>query len=270
MSKDLTVADILFLGVLLVLAIFIWVRDVSWITSSDDTLPILAAIPLFIWLGTPWKFKKTVNSLSPLKMILSAFLFLTGIATDLTLLLTLAWLLLLWTWLADRVVEEMIPSLKKMMVLLVMAFPWIALDAGFIGWWFRLSGAWAASHFFALMGADVSREGTLLVVNGLPISVEAACAGLNTLQSMLISGTVMAFLILGNTNRFWWNLPLLIIISWIANTVRIICISAAAVGISRRFALGDFHQLSGWLVLMLMFGLCWFLFILQDSDRKRY
>jgi len=39
------------------LAVFIWFRDTAWMSSSDDTLPILVALPVFVWLGWPWQFK---------------------------------------------------------------------------------------------------------------------------------------------------------------------------------------------------------------------
>jgi exosortase/archaeosortase family protein len=267
--KNWSRVDYGLLGFLLIYAVFIWFRDPSWISSSDDTLPILVAIPLFMWLGSPWHWRNESSPLSTSALVGATLLFLLGNAFNLTLFLTLSWCLILWTWLSKRVTQESFDALKKLMVLPLMAFPWIALDADRIGWWFRLSGAWAAAHFFALFGFDVQREGTLMVVNQLPISVEVACAGLNTLQSMLIAGTAVAFLFLGNSSRFWWNLPLLVLISWLANTVRIILISAAALAISPSFAKGNFHVLGGWVVILLMFCLCWFIFSLQEKHPER-
>ena len=40
---------------LALLAGFIWARDSSWTSSTLDTLPIVLALPLFFWLGGPWK-----------------------------------------------------------------------------------------------------------------------------------------------------------------------------------------------------------------------
>ena len=84
---------------------------------------------------------------------------------------------------------------------------------------------------------------------------------------MLIAGSVVCYLILGNSSRYWWNLPLLVVMSWLANTVRIICISAAAIWISPKFATGEFHMWGGWAVLLLMFCLCWFIFSLQEQKK---
>lgn len=254
---------------LLAYATFIWFRDTVWISTSDDTLPILVAIPLFFWVESPWKFRKDPKPYSIPLFIAATLLFLSGVALNITLLLTISWCLLFWNWLATHVGEEMLPNLKKLMILPLMAFPWIALDADRLGWWFRLSGAWVTEHFFSLVGSDVTREGTFLVVNEVPISVEVACAGLNTLQSMLIAGSVVCYLILGNTKKYWINLPLLVVISWIANTLRIILITAAAVWISTKFAKGNFHVLGGWMVILFMFLLSWFIFSVQEEPETR-
>lgn len=254
---------------LIAYALFIWFRDLAWISTSDDTLPILVAIPLFFWVESPWTFREKSKPYSSGLFIAALLLFLAGVALNLTLLLTISWCLLFWNWIASHVSDEMLKQVKKLMILPLLAFPWIALDANRLGWWFRLSGAWATEHFFSLIGADVTREGTLLVVNQVPISVEVACAGLNTLQSMLIAGSVVCYLILGETKKYWVNLPLLFVMSWVANTVRIILITAAAVWISTKFATGNFHVLGGWMVILFMFLFCWFIFSLQESSTKK-
>jgi exosortase len=260
--------DYLIILVLFLLAIFIWVRDLSWAAESADTLPVLVAIPLFIWLGMPWKWKKDDTPIPSMPLIISATLFVVGIGTNLTLFLAISWTLLLWTWLKFRTEESTHSKIKKLLVLPIMAFPWITLDAGQVGWWFRLSSATVTAGLFSLFGADVQQEGTNILINKLPISVEAACAGLNTLQSMLIAGTVVAFLFLGNSPRYWWNLPLLVVMTWVANTVRIIVIIIAALKVNAEFALGTFHTLGGWIVLMIMFSLCWVIFSWQEPKTQ--
>ncbi len=249
------------------LALFIWLRDISWITSSDDTLPILVAIPLFYWIGSPWHLRVEPLPLSYKGLLFTALLFLIGIITNVTLILTLGWTCLLWTWLAARVTEVSLPSVKKLLILPIMAFPWIALDADRLGWWFRLSGAFFTAKLLTFFGMDVQHEGTLLFVNHIQISVEAACAGLNMLQSMLIAGSVVVYLTLGETNRYWWNLPVLVFMSWFSNTIRIILISLAAIEISPRFATGEFHQWGGWAILLLMFCLSWLFFAWQQPKK---
>ncbi len=262
MKKD----DYAILLALILLAIFIWMRDTAWMSTWDDTLPILIALPLFVWLGIPWQFQEEMSMPSYSTYFAVGALFLLGILTGVTFLLTLGWVLLLWSWLKARTNPTTHSQTKKLLVLPLLAFPWITLDATILGWWFRLSGAYATSVFFTLLGFNVRREGTQLFINQLPVSVELACSGLNTLQAMLIAGTFVAFLFLGNSNRYFWNIPLLILVAWLANTLRIIVLCLAAVFISPEFALGTFHTWGGWLVLMLMFLCCWLFFSWQETQ----
>ncbi len=248
---------------LALLAGCIWLRDINWSSTSEDTLPILMALPLFVWLGWPWQFNEKPKELSTSLILSSALLWLLGITLNITLLLALGWTLLLWTWLATRIAPQSYARTKKLLVLPLMAFPWISLDAGQLGWWFRLSGAWITGQFFSLLGLDVSQEGTQLLINHLPISVEVACAGLNTLQSMLIAGSALAFLLLGETNLYWINLAVIVGMAWIANTLRIIIISFVGLWLGAETAMGVFHTWGGWVVIVLMFGLCYAVFHLQ-------
>lgn len=258
--------DIYFIIVLLLLAVFIWFRDTTWMSAPDDTLPILIGIPLFIWLGIPWHFQPTAKKISMSKIALIVLLFMAGIALNFTFLLALGWTFLLWTWLTSRIASDKYKDLSKMIVLPLMSFPWITLDAQQVGWWFRLSGAWVTAKFYYLMGYEVYEDGTSLLINGIPVSVEAACAGLNTLQSMLIAGTAVAYIMLAKTRNFWWNIPILIGMAWLANTIRIIFLVGLALAFSPEVAMGSFHIWGGWFILCVMFGLCWLIFHLQEPE----
>lgn len=253
---------------LTLLAVFIWLRDTAWVTSSDDTLPILIALPLFVWLGAPWQWRQDQPNYSTRFFATGVYVFVAGIGLNITLLLTAGWIIFLCVWLRARLKEETLPHFYKLLILPMMAFPWISLDFDRIGWWFRLSGAWVAQHAFAGAGFNVIREGTLLNINGLPISIEVACAGLNTLQSMLISGCIIAYITLGDTKRYWLCIPILIIMAWIANTIRILVISLLAIIISPAFVMGPFHIWGGWGVLMLMFMLSWLTFSFLEPKRN--
>jgi len=103
------------------------------------------------------------------------------------------------------------------------------------------------------------------MVQGLPVDVSAACSGLNVLQSMLIAGSTVAYIVLGHHPRYWFNIFLLIVFSWLANTIRIVAICIAALTLTPEFAAGLFHLWGGWLVLFLMFFLCWPIFSLQKT-----
>lgn len=256
-------------ALLVVYAAFIWLRDTTWTTSSDDTIPILAAIPLFAWLGKPWNLTYDSRPASPLAMGGAIILFLAGITLNLTLLLALSWTLLVWAWLSRRVPESKLDALKKLLIILIFAFPWITLDFTAIGWWFRLSGAWVVGYLYHSFGQEVFQEGTNILINNVPFSVEVACAGLNTLQSMIIAGIAIDYLLLGNTDRYWYNLPLLIVMAWLANTIRIFILVSTALTVNVNFATGPFHYIGGWLVILLMFGLCWWIFAIQEKPTPK-
>lgn len=254
---------------LALLAAFIWFRDLAWMTSGDDTLPVLVALPLFIWLASPWKFNdRPFKEFSSLELILVVSFFVVGVGLNSTLFLAIGWTLLLWFWLKRRADPSMVPSIQKLLVLPLISFPWITLDADRIGWLFRLTGAYVTALIFHLFGAEAHQEGTNITINGLPISVEAACSGLNTLQSMLIAGTIVNYIILGKSKRYWWNLSLIVVIAWIANTLRIILLSGVALVFGPEFALGGFHIWGGWAVLILMFLLCWWIMSLQEEKPR--
>lgn len=212
----------------------------------------------------PWRFRGETSPISQVLIGFSVFLFLLGILMDVTFLLGSGWTVLLWSWLSSRITPESKGRVIKLLVLSLMAFPWVSLDGDRLGWWFRISGAWTTAQIFVLMGFDVVHAGTSIIINNLRISVEAACSGLNSLQSMLIAGSLPAYLLLKDTPRFWWNLPMLILMAWVANTLRIITISTAALTVSPTFAIGAFHSWGGCLILLFMFGMCWLLFSLQE------
>lgn len=237
---------------LIAYAVFIWLRDTTWWQYASDTLPILCAFPLFYIFGEPWKPGQ--DKLKPIYLILSVLLFLGGILLNMNLLLTFSWIFAFKAYPFD------LPSpshLNKLLTIPFFGFPWVSFDANGIGWTFRLTGAKVTALAFSYFGFPVQQEGTHLLINSVPISVEAACAGLNTLQSMMIAGLAIAFIYLKDKGLFWINIPILLVIAWIANTLRIILISWAALYFGKDFALGAFHLWGGLFVIIAMFLLAW-------------
>lgn len=259
----MTRRDQLFLGLVAFIGAFIWWRDLRWTAAMEDALPILAALPLCVWLGAPWRWRPEGFELDNRWLGGAAAGLLLGHVTGLTTVLTAAWGLLGWSWLSRRLESGSLATFKRLLPLPLLAMPWVALDGDAIGWWFRLSGAAVAEVCFAGLGFAVERQGTFLNIQGAPISVEAACAGLNTLQAMLIAGVALAFVMLRRSPSYWWNIALLVPLAWLANTVRILLLSGAALSFSPEFVAGTFHDLSGWLVIVTMFLLCQLLFTLE-------
>lgn len=240
--KDQTWLAVLALG-----AIGVWTRDRSWLAAGDEALPVVAALPLFVWLGRPWRLRAEPGGafLHAPSMVVAGLLFVAGSALDLCSLCAAAWVAGLWAWLRARATPETLGRARRLLPLAFLAFPWVILDLQSLGWYFRLSGAWCSEHLFGLLGLQVSRAGVDLVVQGLPISVVAACSGLQVLQSLLIAGTFLVYVLLGDTRVYWWNVAALAVAAWVANTARIAAIGAAALTWGRDFATGPFHTLGG-------------------------
>ena len=63
-------------------------------------------------------------------------------------------------------------------------------------------------------------------------------------------------------------LPILVAAAWIANTLRVILIAWAALEVGPAFAMGPFHEWGGWVIILVMFALCWLLFsALKQASR---
>lgn len=254
----LTGSDCGWLAALSALGAFVWLRDASALKAASDTLPILAALPLFVWLGAPWRFVPATEKISLARISIGGVFLAAGVLGDLTVALALGWTLLLWAWLRSRIAPEQHAVARRLLVLPLLAFPWIIHEGQPLAWWFRLSASASAQALFSATGLSVTREGTNLLVQGTPIAVAPACAGLDTLQAMLIAGCAPAFFCFGERGgaKYWLSLPALLAMSWLANTARVIVICVAAVSFGSEFAMGKFHDIGGWLVLLMMFGLC--------------
>ena len=250
--------DYLWLGGLLIGATFIWLRDLAWLPFASDTLPILGALPLFVWLGAPWRFQSTRPQLHGVSLAAAGLLLVAGILADFTLLLAAAWSLALWSWLRGRVSEAV--NLRRLILLPFMAFPWMTLDMAPVGWWFRVSAAWTTEHLFSVLGFAVVRQGTNLLVHGLPIEVAPACSGMNSLQAVLIAGIVLALHEFPYRRLYWLSLATLPVLAWGANVLRVCSVVAVALTWGSELAHGWCHDAAGWLILMAIF-FCWWLAI---------
>lgn len=253
-------SDILVLALLLFGGTLLWLREVkSAALPIADVLPLLVAWPLFFQLGRPWKFRAFGPVVSVPGLALACGCLAVGWLAGMAVATALGGTLALGAWLLVRAEQPGRYGLCRLLLLPLLGFPWLA-GAGGLGWYFRLSGAWVAERCFSLTGLTLAREGTLLTVQGERLAVEAACAGLDSLQAMLLAGAVAAVMELDRSPRFWLSLPVLFAAAWLANTLRIVVISAAALSEGAAFAGGTFHALSGIAVLAAIYLACLALF----------
>jgi exosortase/archaeosortase family protein len=130
--------------------------------------------------------------------------------------------------------------------------PWLVADATALGWGFRWTGAAAAAGLFDLSGLAVTRSGTALQIEDQPLAVDAACAGLDTLQATLVAGLWLAAGL--RTARGWaWAVAVLPPLVWLANTARIVVLGAVAVTAGHEAAKGWFHEWGGLAVVVFVF-----------------
>jgi exosortase/archaeosortase family protein len=221
--------------------------------GAEETLPILAAVPLFLWLGAPWRLKEAQVPVRPQPLVAVALVAGMGLTFELTLLLAAAWTFALWNWVRDRIAGNPV-DLRRLSILPLLAFPWVSLDLNPVGWWFRLSGAWVVDHVYSAIGFTVVREGTSLLVGGIPIEVAAACSGMNSLQGILLAGLVLTWIESGRSRFYWGIVASLPALAWVANTVRVCSVVAMAVGLGPETANGALHQIGGWTVVLVV---CW-------------
>lgn len=106
-----------------------------------------------------------------------------------------------------------------------------------------------------MLGFPVLREGTRLLVGGLPVNVEAACAGMGLLQGLLVAGVVLLLLYFPNDAIFYFLLPAIPVLAWASNTARITGITAVALSEGVEFSQGFFHTWGGLTVTAIMIGL---------------
>lgn len=259
----LTTGDRGWIAVLSGLALFVWCRDTSWMAKADDTLPILVTLPLFVWLGQPWRLREVGEPLVQSLVVAGVLAMLGGIMIDVTFLLAAGWVLLLSAWTEARVEKGDLPRVRRLMIFPLLAFPWVVLDGKLIGWWFRLSGAWVTAGFFELTGREAEAIGTSILIDGFSVEVEEACAGIGALQSMLIAGSMAAYFILGDSPRYWWNVAMLVPLAWMANVARILGLSTVALVFGPQYAEGLYHTWGGAFILCVMFGICLVIFSIQ-------
>ncbi len=262
--KNIFVKDVIFIASLILYFLFIWVRKLNWIDDYADVLPIIVALPVFFGLVKPCQLKPRFTSIPSFSQWIIAALFIVGIGIDSTIFLSASWCLLLYVWLGSRFHQPASNETKYLLIFPFLAFPWINLDLVQLGWWFRLSAATLIEIMFNWIDiSSVRLHGTLINIEGIPISVAPACSGLNTLQSMLIAGMVLSFTMIGTKRFFWTNLLIIVFMAWMANTFRVLSICISAVTFSPEITEKFFHDYGGSIVLLIMFCLCGLVFYLE-------
>ncbi|WP_372364696.1 exosortase-associated EpsI family protein [Candidatus Uabimicrobium sp. HlEnr_7] len=249
----------------LALALYTWLNDTSWLNSVEDTVPLFMSFVLFFWLAKPWEITQEQYSFSGAVPMISLLLLSSGFILGSTFILACCVCSIAWLWFNIFAPKQ---GKHHLIVFLFFAFPWIALDAEKIGWIFRISGATFAYKFFTLIGFPAEQQGTSLIVSGVFLSVDSACAGISTLQAILILGFAILHMRLQEKLNVPLNLFLLTLLAWWANTLRIVLIGFAALVVGEEFALGLFHTWGSLILLTFMFGFTFTIAFFQEKWQR--
>jgi exosortase/archaeosortase family protein len=216
--------------------------------SGSDAVAALAAAVLLV---AALRRHGAQNPIHVSSGALTAVLLLTlaGIVAGFTLLVAFGVL-----GLAGRAGTTEARPRDELRVLALLSLPWLATDGAQLALVFRHSAAWATGMIFDLLGFAVVREGTTITIEGQPLGVVAACAGLDTLHATLVAGAWLAG-VLRNRKRFWLAVALLPALAWIANTSRVITLGGVALTWGPDVASGWFHDWGGLAVILVMFAL---------------
>ena len=227
----------------------------AWIClqSPDDLGASALALAFLLYMHRPvvWKSGPLPR---PSAWLGPAALFAAGNLAGLVLPQALGWVWALALWARASIASSALPVTRSWIAFLFV-FPWITHDFPAVGWWFRLSGAAVTGTIFESLGFPVAREGTRLLVGGLPVSVEAACAGMGLLQGLLVAGVILLLVYFPKGRAFYLLLPAIPALAWVANTARIAGITAVALSEGIEFSQGLFHTWGGLAVIAVMVGL---------------
>ena len=230
--------------------------------SRADALAALAATTLLVaavrrhWTGDPVRLPTKV-------LVVGLVLAAAGVVAEFTLLVALALVVL-----AGHGCSTDARRRDELRLLALLSLPWLATDGAPLALAFRHSAAIATGAVFHALGFAVARDGTTLTIEGQPLGVVAACAGLDTLHATLVAGAWLAGVLRGR-KRFWLAVSLLPALAWLANTVRVITLGGVALEWGPETAAGWFHNWGGLTVIVVMFTLAgMWVHVLHRAERS--
>jgi exosortase len=152
-------------------------------------------------------------------------------------------ILYLWGW---RHLWE--SAFALLLLLLAIPLPTLVFNAVALPLQF-IASAWA-EQFLRLLHIPVFREGNILALASINLSVAEACSGIRSLMSLITLGVMVAYFL----PLRWWLRSLFILstipIAIIANALRVGGTGYLAHHYGEEVARGFFHSFSGWLVFV--------------------
>lgn len=234
----------------------IWLQSSDSLADASAAFVAMAGLPLAVWLGMPWRLQHERRGTSWGWIVLAMAALIAGCFSHQPLLLSCGWMICAGITLSQHLRPADWRQRIGLLPLGLLSLPWMGEDVSWLSATFRSSGAWVAERCFAMLGFDVARAGTRLMVEGQEISVEPACAGMHSLHATLVAGAAFGWLRLRTDMRqltLW--LIALPVIAWATNTLRIITISMLGLHTSPEMVAGTLHEMIGWVLVLIVFGL---------------
>ena len=236
-------------GLLFVAAVMIWIQSASSHALERDSGLLLLALPVLLFIPgiLKWKGGKVAphaNSL-PFSGLLLLF---AGLLLQITALAALGWAYCAATWLKANTWTT--PGKLELLAVLSLGFPWIEQDLSYLAWVFRWSGAYTTDLFASWVGLDVVRHGVLLRVEGLPVEIAPACAGMQSLQVLLFSSGIVC--LCGPKAQglsFWRAQGLMFLAAIFSHHLRIWLLTLSGLWFGKVTASGTLHDVVGFFSL---------------------
>jgi exosortase/archaeosortase family protein len=225
----------------------IWLLDRRWLHEAPDVALVTLVLPLILLLAR--RHPGPPPHPTSRFFAMAAGLLSLGIVLQQMTLMAFGWAALATRFLLPP--HGLPPG--RIILVLAGAFPWVLLDASFVGWWFRLTSAAMAGTFYDLLGFPVTVHGTIVKVDDLPVSIEAACNGLQLLQVLFSGGVALSLILFHRRHGFWWMVASLPILAWLANTLRIVVVTGWGLRFGSESAQGAFHTWGALGVILAMF-----------------
>ncbi len=226
----------------------IWARDPRWQSMPADTVPLMLGLLLAYFLGRPWKpAARALSGRERYVAIAAGALLVPGWVLPNLTCLSIAWAVLCLVWVNATFAPQ--ARRGRLFWIALLSFPWLVIEWDHIGWAFRLSSAAVAEVLLNLITLPTTREGTSLNVVGVPVEIEAACAGWNLLQLTLLTGVTFGVHEISSRRRFTYLMLMLPAVVWAANFIRILILTGIALSFDTEVARGPLHGITGLVVL---------------------
>jgi exosortase len=141
------------------------------------------------------------------------------------------------------------------LVLIVLAIPLPTIVFNAIAFPLQLIASSVAENFLQALNIPVLREGNILTIPNMTLSVAEACSGIRSLMSLITLGVMVAYFLPFR----WWLRGVFILstipIAVVTNAFRVGGTGVLAHHYGPAAAEGFFHSFSGWLVFVSAFGL---------------